>query len=107
MTSGLPEEIRTRLLQLFERTEQNSRLRPYFYLNDGDQVLNEVTILTKDGEERRPDRVVIKPDHVLIIDYKTGQEHRLQYEAQLKEYQECMQEIGYQDVRTEILYIGY
>ena len=107
VTSGLPEEIRTRLLQLFERTEQDSRLRPYFYLNDGDQVLNEVTILTKNGEERRPDRVVIKPDHVMIIDYKTGQEHRLQYEAQLKEYQECMQEMGYQDVRTEILYIGY
>ncbi len=107
VTSGLPEEIRTRLLQLFERTAQDSRLRPYFYLDEDDQVLNEVTILTKNGEERRPDRVVIKPDHVMIIDYKTGQEHRLQYEAQLKEYQECMQEMGYQDVRTEILYIGY
>ena len=106
MTNGLPEEIRSRLHRLFERTEQDSRLRPYFYLNDGDQVLNEVTILTKNGQERRPDRVVIKPDHVMIIDYKTGQEHRLQYEAQLKEYQECMQEMGYQDVRTEILYIG-
>ena len=107
VTSGLPEEIRTRLLQLFERTAQDSRLRPYFYLDEDDQVLNEVTILTKNGEERRPDRVVIKPDHVMIIDYKTGQEHRLQYEAQLKEYQECMLEMGYQDVRTEILYIGY
>lgn len=106
VTNGLPEEIRARLHQLFERTEQDSCLRPYFYLNDDDQVLNEVTILTKNGEERRPDRVVIKPDHVMIIDYKTGQEHRLQYEAQLKEYQECMQEMGYQDVRTEILYIG-
>ena len=107
MTNGLPEEIRSRLHRLFERTEQDSRLRPYFYLNDGDQVLNEVTILTKNGQERRPDRVVIKPDYVMIIDYKTGQEHRLQYESQLKEYQECMQEMGYQDVRTEILYIGY
>lgn len=107
VTSGLPEEIRTRLHQLFERTAQDSRLRPYFYLDKDDQVLNEVTILTKNGEERRPDRVVIKPDHVMIIDYKTGQEHRLKYEAQLKEYQECMQEMGYQDVRTEILYIGY
>ena len=107
VTSGLSEEIRALLHQLFERTEQDPHLRPYFYLNDGDQVLNEVTILTKNGEARRPDRVVIKPDHVMIIDYKTGQEHRLQYEAQLKEYQECMQEMGYQDVRTEILYIGY
>ena len=106
ITNGLPEELRTRLHQLFERAAQDSHLRPYFYLDEGDQVLNEVSIITKNGEERRPDRVVIKPDHVMIIDYKTGQEHRLQYEAQLKEYQECMQEMGYQDVRTEILYIG-
>ena len=105
VTSGLPEEIRTRLHQLFERTEQDSHLRPYFHLDEGDQVLNEVTILTKNGEERRPDRIVIKPDHVMIIDYKTGQEHRLKYEAQLEEYQKCMQEMGYQNVRTKILYI--
>ena len=107
VTGGLPEEIRTRLHQLFEHTEQDTHLRPYFYLDDEDQVLNEVTIITKNGEERRPDRVVLKPDHVMIIDYKTGREHRLQYEAQLKEYQECMQEMGYSDVRTEILYIGF
>ena len=105
VTGGLPEEIRTRLHQLFERTEQDTHLRPYFYLSEGDQVLNEVTIITKNGEERRPDRVVLKPDHVMIIDYKTGREHRLKYEAQLKEYQECMQEMGYSDVRTEILYV--
>ena len=106
VTRGLPEEIRIRLHQLFERTAQDSHLRPYFYLNEEDRVLNEVTIITKNGEERRPDRVVLKPDHVMIIDYKTGQEHRLKYEAQLKEYQECMQDMGYHDVRTEILYLG-
>ena len=105
VTIGLPEEIRTRLHQLFERTEQDSHLRLYFYLSEGDQVLNEVTILTKNGEERRPDRIVIKPDHVMIIDYKTGQEHRLKYEAQLEEYRDCLTGMGFKDVRTEILYI--
>ena len=106
VTNGLPEEIRSRLHQLFERTEQDSHLRPYFYLSEGDQVLNEVTILTKNGEERRPDRVVIKPDHVMIIDYKTGHEYKDKYEKQLEEYRDCLIGMGYQDVRTEILYIG-
>ena len=106
VTNGLPEEIRSRLHQLFERTEQDSHLRPYFYLSEGDQVLNEVTILTKNGEERRPDRVVIKPDHVMIIDYKTGREYKDKYEKQLEEYRDCLIGMGYQDVRTEILYIG-
>ena len=105
VTSGLPEEIRTRLHQLFERTEQDSHLRPYFYLDEGDQVLNEVTILTKNGEERRPDRIVTKPDHVMIIDYKTGQEYKDKYEKQLEEYRDCLMGMGFKDVRTEILYI--
>ena len=107
LTVGEPEEIRTRLHHLFERTAQDSALRPYFYPDKDDKVLNETTIITEEGVELRPDRIVIKPDHVMIIDYKTGQEHRLKYEAQLKEYQECMQEMGYSDVRTEILYVGY
>jgi ATP-dependent exoDNAse (exonuclease V) beta subunit len=105
VTSGLPDDIRTRLHQLFERTEQDSRLRSYFYLSEGDQVLNEVTILTKNGEERRPDRVVIKPDHVMIIDYKTGREYKDKYEKQLEEYRNCLMGMGYKDVRTEILYV--
>jgi RecB family exonuclease len=54
---------------------------------------------------RRPDRIVIKPDHVMIIDYKTGREYQAKYEAQLAEYQACLLEMGYKDVRTEILYI--
>jgi len=104
-TSGEPEEIRIRLQQLFERTEQDSDLRPYFYLSEGDRVLNEVTVIKSDGEERRPDRIVMKPDHVMIIDYKTGQEYKKKYETQLAEYQQCLMAMGYQDVRTGILYI--
>ena len=67
--------------------------------------MNEVSIITESGDLKRPDRIVIKPDHVMIIDYKTGQEHRLKYEAQLSEYKNCMMKMGYEDVRTEILYL--
>ena len=41
----------------------------------------------------------------MIIDYKTGQEHKMQYEAQLSEYKNYMLKMGYKDVRTEILYL--
>jgi len=105
VTDSESEEIRNRLLQLFERTEKDPVLRPYFYLDEGDRVLNEVSVITSDGNVRRPDRIVIKPDHVMIIDYKTGREYQAKYEAQLAEYQACLLEMGYKDVRTEILYI--
>jgi ATP-dependent exoDNAse (exonuclease V) beta subunit len=104
-TKDEPEEIRNRLLQLFERTENDSTLRPYFYPDATDRVLNETSIITESGDLKRPDRIVIKPDHVMIIDYKTGQEHSLKYEEQLSEYKHYVEQLGYKDVRTEILYI--
>lgn len=105
ITKEEPEEIRGRLLQLFDRTAQDPALRPYFYPDPEDRVLNEVSIITESGDLKRPDRIVIKPDHVMIIDYKTGQEHKMQYEAQLSEYKNYMLKMGYKDVRTEILYL--
>ena len=100
-----PESIQERLRQLFKRTSEDDHLRPYFYVNEEDKVLNEISIITESGELKRPDRIVVKPDHVMIIDYKTGKEYQAKYEAQLAEYQSYMQKMGYQDVRTEILYI--
>ena len=105
VTATESEEIRNRLLQLFERTEKDPVLKPYFYLEEGDRVLNEVSVITTDGNVRRPDRIVIKPDHVMIIDYKTGLEHQKEYEAQLAEYRKCLIDMGYRDVRWNILYI--
>ena len=105
VTKDEPEEIRNRLHQLFKRTEQDSTLRPYFYPDAIDCILNENSIITETGELKRPDRIVIKPDHVMIIDYKTGQEHRMKYETQLSEYKHYVEQLGYKDVRTEILYI--
>ena len=105
ITKEEPEEIRGRLLQLFDRTAQDPELKPYFYPDPEDRVLNEVPIITESGDLKRPDRIVVKPDHVMIIDYKTGQEHKKQYEAQLSEYKDCMLKMGYKDVRTEILYL--
>ena len=105
VTANEPEEIRTRLLRLFESLDQDPVRRPYFYLDEGDRVLNEVSVITEEGELRRPDRIVIKPDHLMIIDYKTGKEYHDKYEKQLAEYKHCLEEMGYEDVRTDILFI--
>lgn len=105
LVQGESAEIRARLLHLFEITWSDENLRPYFYPNDEDKVLNEASIITDSGEVRRPDRIILKPDHVMIIDYKTGSEHKTEYEAQLEEYQKCLEKMGFPDVRTKILYI--
>lgn len=100
-----PEEIRDRLYQLFGKIANDAALRPYFFLDEGDRVLNEAPIIVEKGEVRRPDRIVFKPDHVMIIDYKTGRENKDKHETQLAEYKNYISQMGYQDVRTKILYI--
>lgn len=105
VTKEEPEEIRLRLLEFFEKKAKDEALSPYFYLNPSDMVLNEAPIITESGEVRRPDRIVIKPDHVMIIDYKTGKEHDATYKKQLTEYQKNIEKMGYNDVRWQIVYI--
>ena len=105
VTDSEPEEIRVRLHQLFERVANDPAWSPYFYISEWDRVLNEVPIIMASDKVRRPDRIVFKPDHVMIIDYKTGREYKAKYEAQLAEYQKCLTMMGFKDVRTKILYI--
>jgi ATP-dependent exoDNAse (exonuclease V) beta subunit len=73
---------------------------------EGNQVLNEQTIIQKEGRTIKPDRMVITPDKkVYLLDYKTGV-HNSKYEMQLSNYQVAIEEMGYQVVEKIIIYIG-
>jgi ATP-dependent exoDNAse (exonuclease V) beta subunit len=73
---------------------------------EGNQVLNEQTIIQKEGRTIKPDRMVITLDKkVYLLDYKTGI-HNSKYETQLSNYQVAIEEMGYQVVEKIIIYIG-
>ncbi|MFO8062012.1 MAG: PD-(D/E)XK nuclease family protein, partial [bacterium] len=65
------------------------------------EILNERNILFK-SEIKRPDRVMIKDNEVLIFDYKTGA-HKDEYEKQVREYMDAYGDMGY-DARGFIAY---
>jgi predicted RecB family nuclease len=67
------------------------------------KVLNEHDILTTTGNTLRPDRVIIHQGTAIIIDYKFGQEHKKQYQEQLRNYALLLQQMGY----TTEAYIVY
>ena len=74
----------------------DASLRPYFAHHL--RVKKEVTIVMPNGEIRRPDRIVFMPDgEVVVIDYKTGQEHEL-YQEQIDNYCRLLREMGYSKV---------
>jgi ATP-dependent exoDNAse (exonuclease V) beta subunit len=72
----------------------------------GNRVLNEQTIIQKEGKIIKPDRMAITPDQkVYLLDYKTGVANS-KYIEQLNDYQNAIEEMGYIVVEKIIVYIG-
>jgi hypothetical protein len=59
------------------------------------RVLNETTILTANGEQYRPDRVIIRAKDASIIDYKFGENESNTYLKQVKQYMNLIEEMGF------------
>lgn len=73
---------------------------------DGNEVLNEQTIIQKEGKTIKPDRMVLtKNKEVLLLDYKTGN-HNVKYQQQLENYQTAIESMGYKVVKKALIYIG-
>jgi ATP-dependent exoDNAse (exonuclease V) beta subunit len=68
------------------------------------EVRNEPVILVPDSGERRPDRVMIRGNETVVLDYKTGlaePSHRRQLEG----YRKTLERMGYANVRGFLLYL--
>lgn len=63
---------------------------------DDARVLNETTILIPNGEQYRPDRVVIRGKKATIVDYKFGEKESKTYMKQVKQYMNLIAEMGYE-----------
>lgn len=73
---------------------------------EGNQVLNEQTIIQKEGRIIKPDRMVVTPDNsVYLLDYKTGAPNS-KHEQQLEGYQKAIEEMGYSVIDKKLVYIG-
>lgn len=67
------------------------------------EILNERDILLPDGRRYRPDRVVLKDQKTVIIDYKTGQPHP-KYQNQLLTYTQILKKMGHHNVESWLFY---
>ena len=76
------------------------------FFTPGDEILNEQTIIQKEGQAVRPDRMVVtRNKEVLLLDYKTGL-HLPKYQQQLENYQKAIEAMGYKVVKKTLIYIG-
>lgn len=74
--------------------------------NGTDTVLNEQTIVQKEGRILKPDRVVFLQDkQAYLLDYKTGAVNA-KYQQQIQEYQDAIEDLGYKVLKKALVYIG-
>ncbi len=93
-----------RLRPEINRLMQMDTVKEWF---DGSwKVIAEQDILTKDGSIRRPDRVMLKSDEVIVVDYKFGQKKSSGHLAQVKKYASMLKQMKYEQVKGFIWYVN-
>ncbi len=74
-----------------------------FFLPDND-IRTEAEILAEDGHVYRPDRVIIREDEAVVLDFKTGRPKKEQ-EKQINLYGRLLSELGYREVKKYLVFI--
>ena len=72
-------------------------------------LYNECAILYYENDElktKRPDRVMMKDDEVIVVDFKFGKPDP-DYNTQVKEYMELLQQMGHERVSGYLWYVFY
>ena len=87
-------------------------VKDYGWFSDEYQVLNECSILTPEGQEKRPDRILVKGDEAIVIDYKFGsysEEDTItdrKYKKQVSRYMQLLTSMGYTNVKGYLWYLS-
>lgn len=68
-------------------------------------VYNEAVIIQPSKGIRRPDRIMIGKDKVIVVDYKFGESIESKYKHQVKHYMKSISEMGYTNVLGFIYYV--
>jgi ATP-dependent helicase/nuclease subunit A len=69
------------------------------------QVINEAEIILPGGGIKRPDRVMTRRDHTLVLDYKFGNRIDSVHEKQVREYASLLGTMGYAGVEACLWYV--
>lgn len=77
-----------------------------FIFSDYKFVYNEREIINENGEILRLDRLIVKEDYVVVIDYKTNDDQLDKHKAQINNYMKALYSSGYNQVYGYLLYVS-
>ena len=79
-----------------------------WFSGDWDRVFNECDIIHDKGSvvgQSRPDRVMVKGERAVIVDYKFGAENLKIYRQKMEYYKELISRMGYTSVEGYLWYL--
>ena len=92
ITHNQATEMQKQMIRLQELINQYNHND---WFSDEYKILTEQDIITTSQNTYRPDRVMIKDKHAIIIDYKFGQKQSKSYVEQVRNYILQLREMGY------------
>lgn len=69
------------------------------------EAITEQSIIASDGKAYRPDRIVRTANQIVVIDFKTGEQHP-EYVKQVRQYKTVLQNIYQETVNAYLVYIS-
>ena len=98
--SSQKEEVSKTIYEIVNHQELSG------FFSENNKVLNEKTIIQKEGNLVKPDRMVVAKDNeIYLLDYKTGL-HQAKYQLQLENYQNAIEKMGFKVTKKALIYIG-
>ncbi len=101
----LSEELCKKLKSIISREFKRKQVQEWF--SEWDVVRNESDILSSNKEGTyRPDRVMIKGDRAIVVDYKFGKKIKEEHKDQVKNYITLLRQMGYSAVEGYVWYLS-
>jgi ATP-dependent exoDNAse (exonuclease V) beta subunit len=91
-------EVEAQLDRLFEDALFAS------WFETGNILLTEQGILLPGGKQKRPDRIILKDQEAIVVDFKTGEEYE-RYGKQVLEYMDLVKQLSGKPVKGYLCYL--
>ena len=101
----LSDEQASELKRIIKREFCRDEVREWF--GEWDEVRTENDILSAGiVGTRRPDRVMIRGERAVVVDYKFGEEQRAAHHRQVATYAQLLREMGYTQIEGYVWYLS-
>lgn len=99
----LTQEEATALRERIDKAFEDERVREWF---DGSwEVIHSEREIIHNGHSWRPDRIMIRGEEAVILDYKFGLGATATHQRQIERYADLLRQMGYQSVSGYLWYI--